>query len=73
MKPTQQKIDETETKLKQLKEQLKNESEKNDWLEIPELKIEVQTKIHHKNKTYAKCEKDLGERESIPRKQLSSV
>ena len=66
MKSTQQKIDETEEKLKQLKDQLRKESEKSDWISIPELKIEVQTKIHHKNKTYAECEKDLGKDESIP-------
>ncbi len=66
MKSTQKKIDEAEDKLKQLREQLKKESEKNDWIKIPELKIEVQTKIHHKSKTYAECEKDLSEGESIP-------
>ena len=66
MKTTQNKIDETEKKLKQLKEQLKKEAEKNDWIKIPELKIEVQTKIHHKGKTYAECEKELSKEESIP-------
>ena len=66
MKSTQQKIDETEKKLKQLRGQLKKESEKNDWIKIPELKIEIQTKIHHKNKTYAECEKYLSAGETIP-------
>ena len=66
MKITQKKIDEAETKLKQLKEQFKKESEKNDWIKIPELKIEIQPKIHHKSKTYAECEKDLSKGESIP-------
>ena len=62
MRTTEQKIEETEIKLKQLKEKLKKELaklEKSVYLYIPELKIEIQTKIHHKNKTYAECEKDL--------------
>ena len=66
MKSTQKKIDVAEEKLKQLKEQLQKESEKNDWIKIPELKVEIQTKIHHKDKTYAECEKDLSEGELIP-------
>ena len=66
MKTTQEKIDTAEKDLKQLKEQLKKENEKNDWIKIPELKIEIQTKIHHKDKTYAECEKDLNKGESIP-------
>jgi len=66
MKTTQQKIDEAEKKLTQLKEDLKKENDKSDWIKIPELKIEVQSKIHHKNKTYPECEKDLSNGESIP-------
>ena len=66
MKSTQQKIDEAEKKLTQLKEDLKKENDKSDWIKIPELKIEVQSKIHHKDKTYAECEKDLSKEESIP-------
>lgn len=63
---TQQKIDEAEKKLTQLKEDLKKENDKSDWIKIPELKIEIQTKIHHKDKTYSECEKDLSKGESIP-------
>jgi len=66
MKSTQQKIDEAEKKLNQLKEQLKKEQDKSEWIKIPELNIEIQTKIHHKDKTYAECEKDLSKGESIP-------
>ena len=66
MKTTNQKIEKAEKKLKQLKEQLKKETDKTEWFYIPELKIEIQTKIHHKNKTYAECEKDLSKGESIP-------
>ncbi len=66
MKTTQEKIDETEKKLAELKADLKKESDKSEWISIPELKIEVQTKIHHKDKTYAECEKDLCKGELIP-------
>ena len=66
MKSTQEKIDEAEKKLTQLKEQLKKEQDKSEWVKIPELKIEVQNQIHHKDKTYAECEKDLIKGESIP-------
>ena len=68
MKSTQKKIEKKEKELKELKEKLKKEQDKDtsEWLYIPELKIEVQTKIHHKNKTYSECEKDLNKGESIP-------
>ena len=66
MKSIHQKIGETEKKLKELREQLKKETDKTEWLYISELKIEVQTKIHHKDKTYVECEKDLSKGESIP-------
>ncbi len=68
MKTTQEKIEKKEEELKELKEKLKKEQEKDtsDWIYIPELKIEVQTKIHHKNKNYVECENDLSKGESIP-------
>ena len=62
----QKQIEKKEKELKKLKEQLKKETDKTKWLYISELKIEVQTKIHHKDKTYAECEKDLSKGESIP-------
>ena len=62
----QKQIEKKEKELKELKENLKKETDKTEWLDIPELKIEVQTKIHHKDKTYAGCEKDLSKGESIP-------
>jgi len=52
--------------LENLKEQLKKETDKSEWLKIPELKIEIQIEIHHKNQTYTNCEKDLNTGESIP-------
>ena len=68
MKTTQEKIEKKEEELKELKDKLKKEQEKDisEWIYIPELKIEVQIKIHHKNKIYSECEKDLSKGESIP-------
>ncbi len=66
MKTTEQKIEETEKILKELKEKIKKENDKSEWIDVPELGIRIQTKIHHKDKTYAECEKDLGKGESIP-------
>lgn len=65
-KTTKQKIEEKKEELKKLEQQLIKENDKSEWLYIPELKIEVQTKIHHKNKTYTECKEDLGKGESIP-------
>lgn len=65
-KKIQKQIEKKEKELKELKEQLKEETDKTEWLYISELKIEVQTKIHHKGKTYAECEKDLSKEELIP-------
>ena len=55
-----------ESELKELKEKLKKKQDISEWIYIPELKIEVQTKIHHKNKKYKECEGDLSKGESIP-------
>ena len=61
MKSTQDKINETEEKLNNLKEQLKKEQDKSNWIKIPELKIEVQSKIHHKGKSYDELKEEFGE------------
>lgn len=37
-----------------------------DWVKIPELKIEVQKEIHHKDQTLANALKDLKKGERIP-------
>ncbi len=66
MKTIQEKIEKKEGELKELKEKLKKEQDISEWIFIPELKIEIQTKIHHKNKIYSECEKDLGKGELIP-------
>ena len=61
MKSTQDKISETEKKLKDLKVQLQKENDKSNWVKIPELKIEIQTKIHHKGKSYDELKEEFGE------------
>jgi hypothetical protein len=61
----QKQIEETEKKLAELKDKLKQEQDKTEWLYIPELKIEVQTKIHHLNKTLSKAMKDLKKDERV--------
>ena len=51
MKSTQDKINEAEKKLKDLKNQLQKENDK----------IEIQTKIHHKGKSYDELKEEFGE------------
>lgn len=61
MTTTQKKIDDTKKKLKELENQLQKENDKSDWIKIPELKIEIQTKIHHKGKSYSELKEEFGE------------
>ncbi len=59
-KTTEQKIKETEAKLKELKAKKVMEENKSDFIKIPELGIEIQSKIHHKNKSYDDLVKEFG-------------
>ncbi len=59
-KTTEQKIRETEAKLKELKAKKVMEENKSDWVKIQELGIEIQSKIHHKNKSYDDLVKEFG-------------
>jgi len=61
MKTTQEKINEAQKKLKELESQLQKEKDKSEWIKIPELKIEVQSKIHHKGKSYNELKEEFGE------------
>ncbi len=61
MESTQQKIDKTKEKLKELENKLQKENDKSEWIKIPELGIEIQTKIHHKNKSYDELKEEFGE------------
>ena len=56
----QAQINKKEKEIKVLKKKLQEESDKSEWLYIPELKIEIQTKIHHKNKSYDDLVKEFG-------------
>lgn len=62
---TQDKINKIEEQLTKLKEKLRQELDKTEWLYIPELKIEVQTKIHHLNKTLKEGMQDLKKGEAV--------
>ena len=77
VKTTEQKIKETETKLKELKTKKVLEDNKSDWVKIPELGIEVQSKIHHKNKSYNELVEEFGKEfleENLPTyKQLQDL
>ena len=65
MKTKQEKIQEQITKkeseLKNLKSDLTKENDKSEWLYIKELGIEIQTKIHHKGKSYDELKEEFGE------------
>ena len=61
MKTIQKQINKKEEELKKLKEKLKKENDKSKWVYIKELKIEVQTKIHHKGKSYDDLVEEFGE------------
>ena len=54
-----------EKQIKDLEEREKSEQSKNEWLYIPKLKIEVQTKIHHLDKTLAEARQDLKEGQEV--------
>jgi hypothetical protein len=54
-------IDKEETEIKQLKEKLRLESEKNIWLEIPELGIKITNKLQFTNKKYSEILKEVNE------------
>ncbi len=59
-KTTEQEIKETETKLKELKAKKVIAENKSDWVKVQELGIEIQNKIHHKNKSYDDLVKEFG-------------
>ena len=61
----QKQIETKEKELVELKEKLKQEQNKSEWLYIPELKVEVQTKIHHLNETLSNAMKDMKKDERL--------
>ncbi len=69
VKTTEQEIKETESKLKELKAKKVIKENKSNWVKIQELGIEIQNKIHHKNKSYDDLVKEFGKEfleENIP-------
>ena len=55
------KIEKKKRELKELENQLKREQDKSEWVKISELKIEIQSKIHHKGKSYDELKEEFGE------------
>ena len=56
-------IEEIKKKKKELEileKQLKEVSDKSEWIYIPELKIEIQKSIHHKDKSYNDLVEEFG-------------
>ena len=60
LKTTEQKIEETEAKLNELKSKKVLEENKSNFIKIEELNIEIQKDIHHKNKSYDDLVKEFG-------------
>ncbi len=60
---TEQQIEETESKLKELKKKKVLEDDKSEWVKIPKLNIEIQNKIHDKGKSYDELVKKYGKEE----------
>ncbi len=60
VKTTEKRIKETEAKLKELKAKKIMEENKSDFVKITELGIEIQSKIHHKDKSYDDLVKEFG-------------
>ncbi len=61
IKKLEEQKEKAEEKIQSLNLELENESNKSDWIKIPELKIEIQTKIHHKGKSYNQLKEEFGE------------
>lgn len=69
----QRDIEKKEKELKELKEKLKAESEKDIWLEIPERGIKITTKLQFTNKNYQDILKEVDEREIADYKLLQEL
>ncbi len=51
---------EIDKKISSLRIELDKVPDKTEWIYIPELKIEIQKSIHHKNKSYDDLVKEFG-------------
>jgi len=61
MENIKEQIKKAEAKVEKLKKILIEQQDKTNWVKIPELKIEVQSKIHHKGKSYNELKEEFGE------------
>lgn len=62
-KKLKEQIKKKEEELKELKAKLREESEKDIWLEIPEKGIKITTKLQFTGKIYSEILKEVGENE----------
>lgn len=69
----QEQVNKKEKELKELKQKLKEESEKDIWLEIPKRKIKITTKLQFKGKTYSEILKEVNENEIADYKLLQEL
>ena len=72
-KKLKEQIKKKEEELKELKAKLREESEKDIWLEIPERGIKITTKLQFTGKTYSKILKEVDESEIADYKLLQEL
>ena len=72
-KKLKEQIKKKEEELKELKAKLREESEKDIWLEIPERGIKITTKLQFTGKTYSKILKEVDEGEIADYKLLQEL
>ncbi|MBA7493889.1 hypothetical protein ES702_04454 [subsurface metagenome] len=69
----QKQIEKKEKELKELKAKLREENEKDIWLEIPERRIKIATKLQFTGKTYPEILKEVDEIEIADYKLLQEL
>jgi len=69
----QKQIEKKEKELKGLKTKLREESEKDSWLKVPERGIKITTKLQFKGKTYSEILKEVDESEIADYKLLQEL
>ena len=69
----QEQINKKEEEIKVLKEKLKQENEKDIWLEIPERGIKITTKLQFTNKKYSEILKEVNESDIADYKLLQEL
>ncbi len=69
----QEQIEKKEKELKDLKKQLREDTEKDIWLKIPERGIKITTKLQFTGKTYSEILKEIDENEIADYKLLQEL